>query len=98
MKTLILDAPFISLNGSEIPGSNIAETLADLLIKSQADGTDAIKYFDWGMKLFESKEISLDKADFKKLYSLVEKANLPVLSKAQILKKLDEEDKRAEKE
>jgi hypothetical protein len=57
---------------------------------SGATEGDALKYYDWALKLYSNKPISVDKSDFKKLREFIDtKTGASAFYKAQILNDLD---------
>ena len=82
-----LNAPIIDLDGTEINDSNMGKIVAQMLI-TETKG-DALKYWDWAQKLYKGEILDLDKSDqevFKNFIKETEK--IPVITKAQILDKL----------
>ena len=82
-----LNSALLDLDGNEIADSNMGKILAQLLI-SETKG-DALKFWDWAMKLHKGEILDLDKSDqevFKNFVKETEK--LPIITKAQILEKL----------
>ena len=82
-----LNSALLDLDGNEIADSNMRKILAQLLI-SETKG-DALKFWDWAMKLHKGEILDLDKSDqevFKNFVKETEK--LPIITKAQILEKL----------
>lgn len=82
-----LNSALVDLDGNEIADSNMGKILAQLLI-SETKG-DALKFWDWAMKLHKGEVLDLDKSDqevFKNFLKETEK--LPIITKAQILEKL----------
>lgn len=82
-----LNSALVDLDGNEIADSNMGKILAQLLI-SETKG-DALKFWDWAMKLHKGEVLDLDKSDqevFKNFVKETEK--LPIITKAQILEKL----------
>ena len=82
-----LNSALLDLDGNEIADSNMGKILAQLLI-SETKG-DALKFWDWAMKLHKGEVLDLDKSDqevFKNFVKETEK--LPIITKAQILEKL----------
>jgi hypothetical protein len=80
------------LDGNEIPNTNAGKLLAEEI--SRTNQGNSIKLFDWAVKLWNENEIELDSTDAEVLKALIEKStNLTVLSKAQLLRSLQEEKK-----
>ena len=82
-----LNAPIIDLDGTEINDSNMGKIVAQMLI-TETKG-DALKFWDWAQKLYKGEILDLDKSDqevFKNFIKETEK--IPVITKAQILDKL----------
>ena len=84
-----LNKPMRSLDGSDHQSETLGKVLATYIV-SQSKG-DALKMYSWAMKLYEGKELELDKADFIVLRRFVEdNEQLYIISKAQILEVLGE--------
>ena len=82
-----LNALIIDLDGTEINDSNMGKIVAQMLI-TETKG-DALKFWDWAQKLYKGEILDLDKSDqevFKNFIKETEK--IPVITKAQILDKL----------
>jgi len=85
---LLLDKNLIGLDGKDLPDANMGKILANSLVNNT--GADAIKYLDWALKLYNSEEIQLDDADYKKIYKEVENnKQFTRLVIAQILKEME---------
>ena len=67
---LLLDKNVRGLDGKDLPNSNMGKLLANSLVNNT--GTDAIKYLDWALKLYNNETIQLDEADYSKLYKEIE--------------------------
>lgn len=82
-----LNSALVDLDGKEIADSNMGKILAQLLI-SETKG-DALKFWDWAMKLHKGEVLDLDKSDQEVFKTFVkETEKLPIITKAQILEKL----------
>ena len=83
-----LNKKFKSLKGEEIEGATLGQILAGKL--AETNEGDAIKYYDWALKLHNNEEINIDNSDYRKLYDFVKDSKaLTNLAKAQVLKGLE---------
>lgn len=79
------------LSGKKFTGdaNNSAKLLANVI--SMTNKGNAIKLFDWALKLYNKEPLELDEVDYAVLYALIETSEmLNVLCKAQMLKRMDE--------
>jgi len=84
MKKLNFDFNLKDLQGNEITEAKANHILANLLV-SQTKG-DAIKLYTWGLELYKTGELNLDKSDAQVLENIIkESETLTVLAKGQIL-------------
>lgn len=84
MAKINLNTNFKDLDGKEIENNNIGKTVAQVL--SQSTSGNALKFWDWAIKLQAGKELDLDPSDKQTLKEFIENAqNLIILAKAQIL-------------
>lgn len=89
MKKLDLNWKIKDLDGKEIDEAKASGLLGSALI-GEKNG-DAIKLFDWAVTLRKEGSISVDDSDFTKIKDIVEKTEmLPIITKAQLLKYLNE--------
>lgn len=84
---MVLDFNFQikQLNGNNFDGDsgNAGKLLGDTL--SQMNQGNAIKLWDWAIKLYNGKKLEIDEADSKILSGLIETTNLlPNITKAQL--------------
>jgi hypothetical protein len=91
---LSLNFQFTNLVGQPVEGDTASKVVANILAQ-KADGIPPIKAYDWALKLFNEGEIEIDKSDFTLLKGFIEKSDLVVFAKAQILNAINE---RKEKE
>ncbi|MBT6045792.1 MAG: hypothetical protein HOG49_03120 [Candidatus Scalindua sp.] len=91
MKKLNFDKVLVDLEGKAILEAgkeiNLKQLVSNLLL--QAREGDAIKLYDWAGKIYKDGLIEIDDSDIKKLTEILNKAQLPVITKAQILKVLE---------
>lgn len=88
MITINFNVPSRNLKGDE-QKSTLGELLADLLA-SETKG-DAIKFYDWAVRLANGKEIIVDKSDLKKIEELINSTDrVMILGKAQLLMVIEE--------
>jgi len=81
---LKLNCSLVGLDGVEIPNSNAGKLVANLL--AQDTKGDALKKWDWAVKLNAGKDLELDPSDTQMLKTFIEQSEqLTVLAKAQIL-------------
>lgn len=74
------------LAGQPIKDSNAGKIIANALVQD-ASG-DALKYWDWALKLYNGKELDLDASDVEKFKNFINTyQGLPILTKAQVLLK-----------
>lgn len=93
-----LDVPFINLDGSQFydEPAGMKQTLGRVLGNQlvASNRSDAVKYYDWAIALYNGQAIEVDKSDFNKIKDFVDKhEGMIVLAKAQILQALDESEK-----
>ena len=82
-----LNKPFNGLDGKQIENLMLGKILANHL--ASANKGDAVKMIDWAMKLYNGKELDLDKSDIKTMTEFVEKSEaINNICKAQILDEL----------
>lgn len=76
--------PLKDLEGNDIPQSNMGKILANTLVTNSSG--DALKFWDWALKLHNGAPLSLDTSDKNTLKAFIEKnESLTILSKAQLL-------------
>lgn len=95
---LIFNYQLQSLDGKKIEGdeSHAGKILANAL--SMSNKGNAIKLYDWALKLFNKEGIEVDETDFQVLYAFIETTEfLTVLCKSQMLKGMNEDKERAAK-
>lgn len=82
-----LNKNVIDLDGNQIEGANMGKIVAQFLI-NESKG-DALKFWDWALKLNKGEVLDLDKSDQETFKSLIkETEKLPIITKAQILEQL----------
>lgn len=82
-----LNKSLLDLDGKEIADSNMGKIVAQMLV--QATKGDALKFWDWALKLNKGEVIDLDKSDQEVFKNFVkEHEQLPIITKAQILELL----------
>lgn len=95
---LNLDFIMDDYTGKKMTGEEDAihcgKVLANFLGRQSSESP--IKFFHWGIKLYNKEEIELDKSDAKSLKAFVSSQNMWNVVKAQILQKLDDLDKEQE--
>jgi len=100
-KLVDLNFTVLDLNGKEIAGpaegTHAGIILANILVAKPTG--DVLKLFGWAMDLNRRNPLHLDESDYATLLKEVNESTLPILTKAQILKKLnfDNAEKCAEK-
>ena len=73
-----------SIDGKEINDSHAGKLLGNILVSSIKG--DALKYYDWGRKLYNGEDIEIDRSDLNNIKSFVEShEQITILAKAQIL-------------
>ena len=91
---LILDLPVRSLDGTKVEGGTLGQLLATQLMMSNEG--DAIKFYEWALKMNRNESIEIDKSDYNMLKTFVEKSKtLTNLAKAQILNCIYESDSKS---
>jgi hypothetical protein len=82
-----LNKSLLDLDGKEIADSNIGKIVAQMLVQSTKG--DALKFWDWALKLNKGEAIDLDKSDQEVFKNFIKDSeHLTILSKAQILELL----------
>ena len=82
-----LNKSLLDLDGKEIADLNMGKIVAQMIV--QATKGDALKFWDWALKLNKGEVIDLDKSDQEVFKNLVkEHEQLPIITKAQILEVL----------
>lgn len=75
------------LEGKEIENANMGKIVAQFLV-NESKG-DALKFWDWALKLNKGEMLDLDKSDQETFKTLIkETEKLPIITKAQILEQL----------
>lgn len=83
-----LNYNIVDLDGNELPDSNMAKILAQLII-TETNSENAIKMYYWAQKLHKNEELDMDKTDYDMFHKFVESSTrIPVITKAQILEKI----------
>ena len=86
-----LNVKLKGLDGNDIPGEIIGKNIANVLV-SENKG-DALKYYDWAVKLYKGEPINVDRADFDKIKAFINDSDrIAILLKAQALILLKEID------
>lgn len=86
MKTIDLNFDITSLDGNVL--GNAGKLIGTMLVSDNRG--EALKFYDWAVKLHEGKSIRVDDADFKKIYKFIENNdNIFIITKAPILRYLD---------
>lgn len=76
--------PLKDLEGNDIPQSNMGKILANTLVTNSSG--DALKFWDWALKLHNGALLILDNSDKNTLKTFIEQnESLTILSKAQLL-------------
>ena len=93
--TINLNFDLKGLDGETALG-NVGQLLAGLLVG--ATKGDAIKHYNWALKLHNKEAIEVDLSDYRKIKSFVEEnEQITLLAKAQILNALeDAKDKKSD--
>lgn len=82
-----LNKNVIDLDGNQIEGANMGKIVAQFLV-NESKG-DALKFWDWALKLNKGEVLDLDKSDQETFKTLIkETEKLPIITKAQILEAL----------
>lgn len=82
-----LNKNVIDLDGNQIENANMGKIVAQFLV-NESKG-DALKFWDWALKLNKGEVLDLDKSDQETFKSLIkETEKLPIITKAQILEQL----------
>jgi hypothetical protein len=83
-----LNKSLVDLDLKKIEEANMGKILANALQSSRTG--DALKFWDWAVKLHSGKKLDLDPSDFATLKKFVEEEqSFPVLTKAQLLTELN---------
>ena len=83
-----LNQSLVDMEGTPIPDAEMNKILANALQNSRTG--DALKLWNWAVKLYNNEELDLDPSDFSTIRAFVEaEQTFPVLTKAQILTALD---------
>jgi hypothetical protein len=87
MVNLKFDFPIVDLDGKEIEKSG---KMVAAILMGEKQG-DAVKYFDWALKVNKGEELSVDDSDFNKIKEIVTKTEVVfIIVKGQLLKYLQE--------
>jgi len=87
MKKLDFNFNLKNLDGSEIQDGAANRILASFIV-GQTKG-DSLKLFNWGLELYKSGVLELDKADLLTLKTMIDDIEtLTVLAKAQLLEEI----------
>ena len=87
-KTIDLNFQIKDLDGIEIPNAHAGKIVASSLV-NQSKG-DAVKYWGWALKLNNKEALCLDDSDYSTLKEFIKNnENLPIITKAQILKSFE---------
>lgn len=79
-----LNKNVIDLDGNQIEGANMGKIVAQFLV-NESKG-DALKFWDWALKLNKGEVLDLDMSDQETFKSLIKDTEkLPIITKAQIL-------------
>ncbi len=81
---LNLNYNFKDLKNKDLDGNTSAQYLADLL-SCKTPGISSIKAMGWALKLADTGEIDIDKADAQSLGKSIEDSDIPNLMKATFL-------------
>lgn len=82
-----LNKSILDLDGKEIENANMGKIVAQFLV-NESKG-DALKFWDWALKLNKGEVLDLDKSDQETFKTLIkETEKLPIITKAQILEQL----------
>ena len=89
---LDLNKPILDLEGNPIKNGNevltIGKQIASALVGSNKG--EALKFYDWAVKLYKGEALEVDKSDLKKITEFVEtNEQFTNLLKAQALELLD---------
>lgn len=89
MKKINLKMNLKNLTGGDVtPVTTLGEVLASHMAGSIKG--DPIKYLDWAIDLYNSREISVDEADFIKIKNFIQDSDtITILAKGQMLKHLN---------
>lgn len=88
------DAPILNLDGEEMMDgpvkSNMGKILGNALIMTPKG--EALKFYDWALKLNKGVDIDIDRADQELLKAFIrDHEGLPIITKAQMLEKFTEQ-------
>ena len=88
MKKIDLNIPMTDLSGAEVKEAKLGQILGNQLVGGSKG--DALKFYDWAVKLYKGDSISVDDSDFNKIKDFVNESEmLTIIAKAQILKQLE---------
>src|SRR6478736_2969161 len=85
--------PFLNINGEPVKDGNKPMDLNEFLANSLASAqntTEPVKFFDWGIKVFNEGWLELDKTDTEKLEKFITENGMPILGKGRLLTCIEE--------
>lgn len=86
MKEVNLNFDINDLEGKSI--GNAGKSVANVLVSSTSG--DALKYYDWAVKLHKGESINLDASDFKKVCDFIENSqSITIIAKVPIMNHLN---------
>lgn len=78
------------LSGQEIKGQSLGKILSGVL-SVESKGIDALKAYDWAVRLYNNEGIDIDRSDFNRLEKFISECDkITNIAKAQILIKMQE--------
>lgn len=86
--TMDFNKPITGLDGQPVYDGDKVYTLGRLLAEQliQATKVDAIKFFDWALKLYNNQPLELDNSDTQTLKEFIRNhETMTVIAKAQLL-------------
>lgn len=87
---VVLTGNFTDLTGKD-SDTNLGKVLANMLASAQKG--NAIKFYDWAIKLFNDGEIEIDEADRKVLEKFISESGASMAVQSQLLKAFDRDKK-----
>lgn len=76
------------LDGKEIGDSNAGKLVGNTLVAGTKG--DALKYYDWGRKLYAGEALEIDRSDLDKIKTFIQESEaMTILAKAQIIEAID---------
>jgi len=89
MKEVNLKFAITDLEGQAIEDApNASKIIGNALLQGQHD--DSLKVMDWALSLGKHGKLALDNSDYEKFKKIITEMKLPVITKAPVLKAINE--------